>query len=176
MDRYHFVKATPIPAIELEYVNIKNEEEGFLFTIMPNDKLSILYIRNIHEVGRRKEFVIHCRVISILYRKDNMICTECDNPDTVYGLLVDAGTDYKHMIAELNLHNILDINKYPYHYDLYEDIKVVPNISMDGFFVDEITYPQRFDVSTRNDPLLGDYDFDEMEDYNERKFTKLDES
>lgn len=166
MDRYHFVKATPIPAIELEYVNIKDDKKGFLFTIMPNDKLSILYIHNIHEVGRKKEFVIHCRVVSILYRKDNMICTECDNPDTVYGLLVDAGSDYQSRYAELNLHNILDINKYRYDYP-DEDIKVVPDISMDGFFVNEITYPQKFDISTRNDPLLGDCDFGDMEGYNE---------
>ena len=159
MDRYHIYDALPVASLKMKFTDIKDESKEKSFTVTVGDLVSILYIHNVHEVGRRKEFVIHCKVLAVLYEKDNRICTNCNNPDTIYGLLVDAGKDYNSKRIKLNLHNILDIHRYKFDYDLNEDIQVVPDISMDGFFVNEITYPQKFDVSTDNDPLLGDYDF-----------------
>lgn len=154
MKRYRCVHKKEVPMIRLEFANIKNECDRFLFDISPGDNVSILYLDDHYEIGKQGEYVVNGKIIRFIYTRDK------NKTKYLHSLLVDAGIDYKAKTLELKLRNILDIHTYPYEYDLNENIKVVPDIR-ERFFVKEIVHPQTVDMTVINDATHGDCDYKE---------------
>lgn len=155
MERHHIVGIEPVSTVKLHFKNIrKDSKRCFHFKVSVGDKVSILYIDNIHQVGRGKEYVIEGYVKDIVCNRD-----ELHNRILYRSLILDTSTDYDSKETEVYFYNILDIHKYPYKYDLNENIVTVPRPGGKGYFIREISWPQEFDMSVPNESAFGDYDF-----------------
>lgn len=162
MKRLKSIKATPLMTLRIEFENRLKVEEHKIFDVTVGDRVSILYIDKLSEIGEEKEYVIHGEVKQILVN-NSMMCEICCKPVLHYFLLVDCSDIFGGKVRKLNLHNILDINKYKYDYDLVENPEIRPKQLKETWLVHEITNPQDIDMTRPNDPPV----YDDEEDNNE---------
>lgn len=162
MKRYRVKGTDIIPTLRIYMTNRTRYDEAKSFDVKVNDIVSILYIDKLNDIGQeKKEYQINGRVVDIV-PVDTSKCEHCKNNELEYNIVIDCSADYNTTIKKLDSHNILDIHEYPYHYELHEDLIVVPDPLKEKFVVKEITHPQEVDMTIPNDPLLGEY-FEEEE-------------
>lgn len=161
MKRYRVLGIDPLPTIQLHLINRQNNKDCFKFNISIDDLVSILYIDNIFEIGEKKEYAVHGRIIDINY----VDIRKSDRNKSIIKkgifIKVDAGERGDSKILVLDAENILDIHKYPYEYNLTEYPKLIPENIRDGFFINEKSYSQKIDVTVPDDVLLKDTNFND---------------
>ena len=157
MKRYKTIRALPLHTLRIELENRLKVEENKIVDVTVGDRVSVLYIDKLSEIGEEKEYVIHGEVKEI--RVNNSIMFEiCHKPCPHYFLVLDASDIHASNIKILNLHNILDINPYEFDYDLEEDPIIKPDPLRETWLVHEITTPQYIDMGRPNNPPAPIYD------------------
>lgn len=155
MKRLKVVKATPLSTLRIELENRLKVEEHKIFDVSVGDRVSILYIDKLSDIGEEKEYAIDGEVKEIRVN-DSMMCEICHKPCPHYFLLLDCSDIFGAEKRILNLHNILDINKYPFKYNLVENPELRPKQLKETWLVHEITYPQDVDITRPNLPPVYD--------------------
>lgn len=158
MKRYVIVDEKQIKVLRLKLRNRQDKKEKRFFDVAEGDMVSILYIDSLEDLGDKKEYVLHGRVVNILVC-DRPRCEVCKKAKYHYQIILDVSDTYGSKFVKLDLHKILDIHKYRYDYDLEENPELIPRKIMDDFFVHETWDDQKFSVGAgENDPLLVDKD------------------
>ena len=160
LKRLKTVKATPLMTLRIELENRLKVEEHKIFDVTVGDRISVLYLDKLSEIGEDKEYVIHGEVKEIRVN-NSMMCEICHKPCPHYFLLLDTSDIFGAGHKILNLHNILDINPYPHEYDLVENPEMRPKLT-ETWMVHELTHPQDIDMTRPNNPLV--YEDNDKED------------
>lgn len=178
MERCQTYSIEPIKCIRLSLRNYRTRKTKE-FDLHQGDFVSILYIDSLNAVGEGKEYQIDGRVIDIkemahrshVTTRDDFNIREIPNCiaanlnltardiNSRFEIVLDCSGRMQSKTMCLNAYNILDIEKFPYKFNLDEDPELVPRI-IDGFVVNEMKTPQQIDIEMGsfrlNDRVFGE--------------------
>lgn len=153
MERYRVKHSFKLDTMRILMENYHDKEDKKYYDVSVGDKVSILYIDNLHNVGDDEEYVINGKVLKIEIYYD-ILCEECLDAGPHLFLHMDTSNFYGSEIKRIKVHNILDIHPYPYKYNLKEDPIIKPDPLTEVFMVHEIEDDQYVDMTVPNEESL----------------------
>lgn len=146
MDRYYTEDLFFRPLKRIFIKGKKTENHGGdekIHTVTTTDLLSFLYIDNINDVGKRKEYVLRGKVLDIKAYKNYNVRNVKQPGFSTYShmpeedvrvpyavdntsIILDCSSVMKSDIRKLKVSNILDVQPVDYPWDLNEILDLVP--------------------------------------------------